>query len=99
MRKQNMFYPALAIATALTAGLASTAIADGDDARPGPDDLKLQQAIDIALQQQEGVVVEAEFEPEDDGNIWEITVAASDSKHYEIEIDAATGNVLEIEAE
>lgn len=99
MRKKFMLQSVQATAGVLALGLASAAVADSDDARPGPDDLKLQQAIDIALQQQQGVVVEAEFEAEDNRNIWEITVAASDSKHYEIEIDAATGNVLEIEVE
>lgn len=58
------------------------------------------QAIQTALQKVPGTVVEVELEEEKDHKaIWEVEIVTADSKLMEVEIDAKTGEVLEVEEE
>ncbi|MEM7730891.1 MAG: PepSY domain-containing protein [Pseudomonadota bacterium] len=57
-------------------------------------------AIEIALAQVPGEVQETELEREDGKMVYEVEIiAAADGKEMEVEIDAETGEVLEIEIE
>ncbi len=58
------------------------------------------QAIQTALLKVPGTVVEAELEEEKDHKvIWEVEIVTADGKLMEVEIDANTGEVLEVEEE
>jgi uncharacterized membrane protein YkoI len=61
--------------------------------------LTLQEAIQIALVQAPGQVVEAELEKEDGYWVYEIAVVESTGAMTEVTIDAEHGAVLEIELE
>ena len=65
-----------------------------------PPALSEAAAIEIALAEVPGEVQETELEREDGKMIYEIEIiAAADGKEMEIEIDADTGEVLEVEAD
>jgi uncharacterized iron-regulated membrane protein len=58
------------------------------------------QAIQTALQKVPGTVVEAELEEEKDHKVkWEVEIVTADGKLMEVEIDANTGEVLEVKEE
>ncbi len=60
--------------------------------------ISMERAKQIALEQVKGEILHANLE-EDDGKIrYEIIIQAKDGK-YEVEIDKATGKVLEVERE
>ena len=62
--------------------------------------LSEEAAIEIALAEVPGQVRETELENEDGKMVYEIEIiAAADGKEMEVEIDAETGAVLEVEAE
>lgn len=57
-------------------------------------------AIEIALAEVPGEITETELEREDGKLVYEFEIiAAADGKEMEVEIDAETGAVLEVEAE
>ncbi|WP_420339056.1 PepSY domain-containing protein [Roseibium sp.] len=62
-----------------------------------PTALSEAQAIEIALKEVPGTVQETEFEREDGKEIFEIEIVTADGVEMEVEIDAASGTVLEIE--
>ncbi|MGV2974011.1 PepSY domain-containing protein [Roseibium alexandrii] len=55
------------------------------------------QAIEIALKEVPGTVQETGFEREDGKEIFEVEIVTADGVEMEVEIDAASGTVLEIE--
>lgn len=57
------------------------------------------EVIEIALTEVPGEVVEVEFETENGDDIYEIEILTADGEEIEVEIDANTGEVLEIEEE
>lgn len=57
------------------------------------------QAIEIALAEVKGEVQETELEREHGNLVYEIEILTSEGREMEVEIDAETGEVLEIEAE
>ncbi len=61
--------------------------------------ISMNQAIEIALAEVPGKVVEAELEREDGAVIWEIEVVDSQNQMFEFEIDASSGDILEKELE
>lgn len=82
-----------------TLGLAllatSVSFAQGRDTiKPADYKLDLNQASAIALQQVPGSIQEAELEKEDGTVVWEIEIAGTDEKRYELNIDANNGNVI-----
>ena len=61
--------------------------------------ISLEEAIGIAKKAFPGKVVEAEYEREDEKDIYEVTIASSQGETRELTIDAETGKVLENEEE
>lgn len=57
------------------------------------------QAIEIALAEVQGEVQETELDREDGMQVYEIEILTADGVEMEVEINAATGEVLEVEAE
>ena len=55
----------------------------------------INQAVDIALAAVPGTAKEAEFEVEDGKSIWEIEIVDATQQVYKLDIDAASGEVLE----
>ncbi|MBO6758996.1 MAG: PepSY domain-containing protein [Roseibium sp.] len=64
-----------------------------------PAALSVTQAIEIALAEVPGAVQETELEREDGRQVYEIEILTADGVEMEVEIDANTGAVLEIEAD
>lgn len=63
-----------------------------------PEGISMEKAKQIALEQVKGEILYSHLE-KDDGMIkYEIIIQANDGK-YEVEIDKATGKVLEVEKE
>ena len=63
-----------------------------------PEGISMEKAKEIALKQVKGNIVSTEIEKEDGMDKYEIIIQAKDGK-YEVEIDKATGKVLEVEKE
>lgn len=61
-------------------------------------EISMEKAKEIALKQVKGTVVSTQIEKDDGMEKYEIIIQAKDGK-YEIEIDKATGKVLEVEKE
>ncbi len=55
----------------------------------------MQQCITTALQRHPGAVIEVELEDEDGKSIFDVDISGKDGKVWEIECDAASGEVLE----
>lgn len=80
-----------------TLGGAGIALAQSDTtAAPA---LNEAQAIEIALAEVPGEVVETELENEDGIQVYEIEILTAEGKEMEVEVHAGTGEVLEVEAE
>ena len=58
-----------------------------------------EQAIEIALVEVPGEVLEVELERDDGARIFEIEILTAEDEEMYVEIDAETGEVLEIEAD
>lgn len=82
--------------SALAATLGDTAEANAlhQDAQ-----ISLAQAIELAQARTGGLAAGAEFEAEDDEIVWTIETISRDGTEMEVEIDAVTGAVLEVETE
>jgi len=62
--------------------------------------ISVDQAIQTASQQVQGTIVEVELEKEEgDTAVWEVYSVTTDGKLMEVEIDAKSGEVLEVEEE
>jgi len=59
--------------------------------------LDIRQAMDIALEDTPGKVIEVELEREDGQAVWEVELVNADNEFYEFEIDANSGEILEKE--
>jgi uncharacterized membrane protein YkoI len=90
------------IAGAALAGLLTTGVFMGAvtaQTAQAEAEVSLQQAIEIALLEVPGTVEEAELESEDGALVYEIEILGADNQMFEVEIAAATGAVIEVEAE
>ena len=58
--------------------------------------ISMDQAMQIALQQVPGQVVQAELEVDDGMVIYEIDIRTNDGHKYEVKIDANSGNVIKV---
>lgn len=61
--------------------------------------LTLEQAIEIALLEVPGEVLEAEMDQEDGLVVFEVEIQSETGEEFEIEVAGATGEILEVEAE
>jgi uncharacterized membrane protein YkoI len=97
-----MMRHALALAVCL---IVAPAFADGDDhdrarrAMEAGEILKLSEILRVAETARPGRVIELELDRDDGRWIYELELLSPDGRLYEMEIDAATGAVLEIERE
>ena len=66
---------------------------------PGMAKIGLDQAVKTAMDQVEGMFLAAELEGDDGILVWEVVIITSKKAVMEVEIDAATGKILEIEEE
>ncbi|SUZ34010.1 hypothetical protein ROE7235_03791 [Roseibaca ekhonensis] len=92
----------LALILALLASPAWADRADHDRARralEAGEILPLSEILQAAEAARPGRVIELELERDDGRWIYELELVARDGQLYEMEIDAATGTVLEIERE
>ena len=93
---------ALALALCL---ICAPALADSDDhdrarrAMEAGEILKLSEILRVAETARPGRVIELELDRDDGRWIYELELLSPDGRLYEMEIDAATGAVLEIERE
>ncbi len=58
-----------------------------------------QQCEKTALQTRMGYVIKVEFKLEDDQPVYEFNIRATDGRDWDIECDAATNQIIEIEEE
>lgn len=86
----------LLVSVLTTGGVAGAAWAQNQTGSPA---LSATQAIEIALAEVPGDVQEAELETEDGVQIYDIEVLTADGVEMEVEINAETGMILEIDAE
>lgn len=77
-------------------GIAATVSAQTVAAETG---LTEAQVIAIALEEVPGEVQEIELEREDGMAVYEVEILSADGAEMQVEIAAATGEVLEVEAE
>lgn len=79
-----------------TAGLAGVAVAQANAPTPA---FTVEQAVEIALAQVPGEVQHTELEREDGMLVHEIEILTADGVKMEVEINADTGEILDVEAE
>ncbi len=97
MKPINSLLSASITATLLTFATMAVLANDNDDIAPNDVAVNIQQALDIALAQVPGSVIEAELENEDGLVVWEITVASAEEQTVEVTIDANSGVIIEQE--
>jgi len=74
------------------------AMADSEDfAHDNQVAISIDQAMSIALKEVPGSVLGTELEKEDKKLVWEIEILTDEKKTFEVEVDAETGDVLEVE--
>lgn len=77
-------------------GLAATVSAQTVAAETG---LSEAEAIEIALMEVPGEVQEVELEREDGMQVYEVEILTAEGVEMEVEINADTGDILEVEAD
>jgi uncharacterized membrane protein YkoI len=90
----------LSISTALiaTTFFANTAMADHDTIKPKAYD-SLGKCVKAALTKHEGKIVKTEFKSENKKGVYEFDIESADGTMWDIECDAKSGKVTEIEQE
>lgn len=77
---------------------ANTAMADHDTIKPKAYD-SLGKCVKAALSKHEGKIVKTEFKSEDKKGVYEFDIESADGTAWDIECDAKTGKVTEVEQE
>ncbi|MDP1659839.1 MAG: PepSY domain-containing protein [Methylotenera sp.] len=86
-------------ATLLAAAFfANTAVAGHDTIKPKSYD-SLGKCVKAALSKHDGKIVKVEFKSEKKSGVYEFDIESADGKAWDIECDAKTGKVTEIEEE
>ena len=93
-----MFRLALGPALIAAAFFANTAMAGHDTIKPKAYD-SLGKCVKAALTKREGNIVKAEFKSEKKRGVYEFDIESADGKAWDIECDAQSGKVTEIEEE
>jgi uncharacterized membrane protein YkoI len=90
----------LSIGTALiaTAFFANTAMADHGTLKPKAYD-SLGKCVKAALTKHEGKIVKTEFKSENKKGVYEFDIESADGTAWDIECDAKSGKIIEIEQE
>lgn len=75
-------------------------VAEGADAFKSKAKLSLDEAKAVALAKYPGEVVEVEYSLESDGTpVYELDIVAKSGKEWEVEVDAVSGKIVEVEEE
>ena len=77
----------------------SIRVSYGEADYPGMAKVSLDQAVKTAMAQVGGMFLAAELEGDDGILVWEVVIISPKKAVMEVEIDAATGKILEIEEE
>ncbi len=77
---------------------ANTAVADHDTIKPKAYD-SLGKCVKAALSKHEGKIVKTEFKSENKKGVYEFDIESADGTSWDIECDAKSGKVIEIEQE
>lgn len=77
---------------------ANTAVADHDTIKPKAYD-SLGKCVKAALSKHEGKIVKTEFKSENKKGVYEFDIESADGTSWDIECDAKSGKVTEIEQE
>lgn len=93
-----MFRLTLGPALIAAAFFANTAMAGHDTLKPKAYD-SLGKCVKAALTKREGNIVKVEFKSEKKRGVYEFDIESADGKAWDIECDAKTGKVTEIEEE
>lgn len=93
-----MFRLTLGATLIAAAFFANTAMAGHDTIKPKAYD-SLGKCVKAALTKREGSIVKAEFKSEKKRGVYEFDIESADGKSWDIECDAKTGKVTEIEEE
>lgn len=86
------------IALIAAALFANTALADHDTIKPKAYD-SLGKCVKAALTKHEGKIVKTEFKSENKKGVYEFDIESADGTSWDIECDAKSGKVTEIEQE
>ncbi|MBM7097491.1 PepSY domain-containing protein [Bacillus sp. H-16] len=62
-----------------------------------PRQLSAEDAIEIAISQVPGTVVDVDLDTENGILVWEIEIVTPQGMKYEVDVDANTGNILKAE--
>lgn len=93
-----MFRLSLGATLIATAFFATTAVAGHDTIKPKTYD-SLGKCVKAALTKKEGTIVKVEFKSENKKGVYEFDIEAADGKSWDVECDAKSGKVTEIEEE
>ncbi len=93
-----MFRLSLGTTLIAAAFFANTAIAGHDTIKPKAYD-SLGKCVKAALAKQEGEIVKAEFKSEKKKGVYEFDIESADGTAWDVECDAKSGKVTEIEQE
>lgn len=93
-----MFRLSIGATLIATAFFANTAVAGHDTLKPKAYD-SLGKCVKAALIKKEGTIVKVEFKSENKKGVYEFDIESADGKSWDLECDAKTGKVTEIEEE
>lgn len=93
-----MFRLSLGAALIAAAFFANTAVAGHDTIKPKAYD-SLGKCVKAALTKKEGTIVKTEFKSENKKGVYEFDIETADGKAWDVECDAKSGKVTEIEEE
>lgn len=93
-----MFRLSLGAALVAAAFFANTAVAGHDTIKPKAYD-SLGKCVKAALTKHEGTIVKTEFKSENKKGVYEFDIESADGTAWDVECDAKSGKVTEIEQE
>ncbi len=93
-----MFRLSLGTTLIAAAFFANTAVAGHDTIKPKAYD-SLGKCVKAALTKKEGTIVKTEFKSENKKGVYEFDIETADGKAWDVECDAKSGKVTEIEEE
>lgn len=93
-----MFRLTLGTTLIAAAFFANTAVAGHDTIKPKSYD-SLGKCVKAALTKHEGTIVKVEFKSEKKSGVYEFDIESADGKAWDVECDAKSGKVTEIEEE
>ncbi|NOS95732.1 MAG: peptidase [Methylotenera sp.] len=93
-----MFRLSLGATLIAAAFFANTAVAGHDGFKPKSHD-NLGKCVNAALSKHDGTIVKLEFKAEGKSGVYEFDIESADGKAWDVECDAKSGKVTEVEEE